>query len=305
MSRFEDDGGIALKRARAFREIIRCGSTRRAAKAMGITQSAVSQQLKLFEEFVGEKLFIRDRRGLIPTARAFDIYKRIDRFFETLVRIEREIIGSFGASRERVTIAAPHLVCLSLVPGLISELDRVNMSVDFYVKALGYDQIAQSILTEEAELGISRLPLDDRFFEWRTIAVSKSVCLVHPEHPLAGRDRISIDDLSGDRFIILEREYASHHTGLNAMLYDDHNAIIRIRTDAVGFGAPYVAEGLGVTIVNEFICRESELFNVKAVPFYPSATYEYVVFWRRGIEKTSTHYVIANAIADIARRKHG
>ncbi|UFW67094.1 LysR family transcriptional regulator (plasmid) [Rhizobium laguerreae] len=37
-------------RAQIFREIIRSGSTRRASKVLQITQSAVSQQLKLFEE---------------------------------------------------------------------------------------------------------------------------------------------------------------------------------------------------------------------------------------------------------------
>ncbi len=301
MNELDDEAGFGLKQARAFREIIRCGSTRRAAKALRITQSAVSQQLKLFEEMVGEKLFVRDLRGLIPTARAIEIYNRIDRYFETLVRIEKEITGSFGTARDSLTIAAPHLVCLSFVPKLIKEFDQSERSMDFYVRAQGYDQIAQSILTQEADIGISRLPLDDRFFEWRTIAMSKSVCLVPPEHTLADKDRLTVDDLTGEPLIVLEREFASHQTGLNALLYEGSNPVIKVRTDAVGFVAGYVAEGLGISIANEFIARQCALFNLKVVPFHPPATYEYVVFWRRGGAMNPQREKLVDAIISIGK----
>jgi DNA-binding transcriptional LysR family regulator len=296
MNDFPDDVGLGLKRARAFREVMRCGSTRRAAKALQVTQSAVSQQLKLFEEMAGEKLFVRDRRGLIPTTRAIEIYNKIDRYFETLFRIEKEITGSFAPARDSLTIAAPHLVCLSFLPKLIKELDRAGFSIDFYVRAQVYDQIAQSVLTEEADVGISRLPLDDRFFEWRTLAVSESVCLVHPEHALARRDRISVDDVSSEHLVVLEREFASHQTGLNALVYSGREPSIRVRTDAVGFVAAYVAQGIGISVVNEFIARQCEIFNLKVVPFHPPAKYEYVIFWRRGSETTSRTALVEAAI---------
>jgi DNA-binding transcriptional LysR family regulator len=302
MNEFQEDTGLGLKRARAFREVMQCGSTRRAAKALQVTQSAVSQQLKLFEELVGEKLFVRDRRGLIPTTRAIEIYNRIDRYFETLVRIEKEITGSFKTARDSLSIAAPHLVCLSFVPKLIKELDGTNPSMDFYVRAQGYDQIAQSVLTEEADIGISRLPLDERFYEWRTLAVSESVCLVHPRHELADRKRISVEDISSERLIVLEREFASHQTGLNALVYSGRSADIRVRTDAVGFVAAFAAQGIGISIVNEFIARQCEMFDLKVVPFHPPAKYEYVVFWRRGSEAMSRRTALVEAAILLARR---
>ncbi|WP_424243873.1 LysR family transcriptional regulator [Agrobacterium leguminum] len=106
---------------------MRSGSTRRASRVLQITQSAVSQQLKQFEEAVGEKLFIRDRCGLIPTSRAVEIYNKIDRYFEALGHIEREIFGSFTVARNSLTIAAPHIVCLSLLPRLVGKLERSDL----------------------------------------------------------------------------------------------------------------------------------------------------------------------------------
>ncbi|MGK9054626.1 LysR family transcriptional regulator [Xaviernesmea oryzae] len=300
MKESDEEAGFGLKRARAFREVIRSGSTRRAARSLGVTQSAVSQQLKLFEELIGEKLFVRDRRGLIPTTRAIEIYNKIDRYFETLARIENEITGSFGSATRSLTIAAPHLLCLSFVPKLIHALDATEPGMEFYVRAQGYDQVAQSILTEEADIGISRLPLDDRFFEWHTIALSKSVCLLPSAHPLANKERITLNDLDGERFIILEREFASHQTGLNALLYEGRNPVIKVRTDAVGFVVGYVSEGLGISIANEFIARQCAPFDLQIVPFHPPATYEYVLFWRRGAAKNFEKEAFVQAAKRIA-----
>ncbi|RWX60369.1 LysR family transcriptional regulator, partial [Mesorhizobium sp. M4B.F.Ca.ET.089.01.1.1] len=140
-----------FRSAQSFREIIRTGSTRRAARELGITQSAVSQHLKLFEEAVGEKLFARDSRGLIPTPHAIEIYNRLDRYFQTLGCIEKEITDSFRTQENRLTIAAPHILSLKLIPKIILALDNLDPSLEFHFKAQRYDEIAQSIVTGEAD----------------------------------------------------------------------------------------------------------------------------------------------------------
>lgn len=302
MKDIQEETGIGLRRAQIFREIIRSGSTRRASKVLQITQSAVSQQLKLFEDAVGEKLFIRDRRGLIPTTRAVEIYNRIDRYFETLGHIEREIFGSFAVIRNSLTIAAPHIVCLSLMPRLVAELEKADLSLEFYVRAQNYDQIAQLVLTGEADIGLSRLPLDERFFEWKLIMDSRSVCLLNPEHPLAGRKLLTAEDVVSERRITLDREFASNLMDMNLLAHEGHDPFVSVRTDAVGFTAAFAAHGSGITVVNDFIARQCEVFNLVAIPFQPSVTHKYVVFWRRGSDKASRQAALYDVIVDFARK---
>lgn len=301
MDRMQDETGIGLRRAQIFREIIRSGSTRRASKVLQITQSAVSQQLKLFEELVGEKLFVRDRRGLIPTTRAIEIYNRIDRYFDTLGHIEREILGSFAVARNSLSIAAPHIVCLSMLPKLVAEFERTNPSLEFYIRAQGYDQIAQHVLTGEADIGISRLPLDERFFEWKTISRSSSVCLLRPDHPLAGKERLTTEDVSSEYMITLDREFSSNLLVLNAFTHQGRSPNVRVRTDAVGFVAAFAAYGSAITVVNDFIARQCAMFDLKSIPFHPAVTYEYVVFWRRGSEKIARQGAVINAVFEFAK----
>ncbi|CAH1691402.1 DNA-binding transcriptional LysR family regulator [Hyphomicrobiales bacterium] len=303
MEKPKDDSGIGLRRAEIFREIVRSGSTRRASKALKITQSAVSQQLKLFEELVGEKLFVRDRRGLIPTTRAIDIYNRIDRYFETLGHIEREILDSFGSAQNSLSISAPHFVCLSMLPKLVAELEQTHPSLEFYIRAQSYDQIAQHVLTGEADIGISRLPLDERFFEWRTISISKTICLMRAGHPLASKELITAEDVSAESLITLDREFSSNLLGLNAFTHKGRYPNVRVRTDAIGFAAAFAAHGSGITLMNEFIARQCGMFDLKIVPLHPAITYEHVVFWRRGSDKVMRQPALIDSVVEFARKQ--
>ncbi|MEU1282226.1 LysR family transcriptional regulator [Streptomyces sp. NPDC005805] len=60
-----------------FLEIYRAGSLTAAAERLGLSQPAVSGQLARLEEELGETLFLRSRRGAVPTARAADLAARI------------------------------------------------------------------------------------------------------------------------------------------------------------------------------------------------------------------------------------
>ena len=280
-------GSIGLRPAQIFREIIRAGSTRRAAKVLGVTQSAVSQHLKQFEDAVGEKLFVRDGRGLIPTTNAIEIYNRIDRYFVTLRHIEDELLDSFSATRNTLTISAPHITCLTFIPKLALELDRADRTLELHVKAQRYDQIAHSLLTGEADLGISRLPLDERFFQWLEIAEIKSVCVMRADHPLSQREFLTEEDLVSEKLFSIEREYASNPLGSRVSSRRQDTSTANIYVDSVGLGAFYIANGLCVSVDNEFNAKQYAALglDLSFIPFRPTATYRYVVFWRHGNEK--------------------
>lgn len=284
-------GSIGLRPAQIFREIIRAGSTRRAAQVLGVTQSAVSQHLKQFEDAVGEKLFVRDGRGLIPTTNAIEIYNRIDRYFETLRHIEDELLDSFSATRNTLTISAPHITCLTFIPKLALELDRADRTLELHVKAQRYDQIAHSLLTGEADLGISRLPLDERFFQWLEIAEVKSVCVMRADHPLSQKEFITEGDLVSEKLLSIERQYAANPLGSRVSGPRRDASVANIYVDSVGLGALYIANGLCVSVDNEFNAKQYETLgnDLAIIPFRPTATYRYVVFWRHGNEKGSNY----------------
>ncbi|WP_343316127.1 LysR substrate-binding domain-containing protein [Brucella sp. BE17] len=113
---------------------------------------------------------------------------------------------SFRTKRNTLSITAPHVLSLNLLPRIVSVLIENDPSYEFHLKAQRYDQMVQSILTGEADIGISPLPLDERFFEWEVVSKASSVCVLRTDHPLARKHVITVDDIAGQPIVALERD---------------------------------------------------------------------------------------------------
>jgi DNA-binding transcriptional LysR family regulator len=85
-----------------FLHVYRCGSLTAAAAAQGVSQPAVSGRLARLEQEVGEPLFLRSARGVVPTERAHDLALRagphLDRLQQALL-IERAPAPALGRIR--------------------------------------------------------------------------------------------------------------------------------------------------------------------------------------------------------------
>lgn len=73
-----------LAAIRAFEAVARLGSFTRAAQELGMTQAAVSYQIKVLEERAGAPLFLRRPRGIVPTERGRALAPAASEAFERL-----------------------------------------------------------------------------------------------------------------------------------------------------------------------------------------------------------------------------
>ena len=78
---------------RAFSVSARCLSFTEAAQELLITQSAVSKQVRLLEQSLGQQLFIRRHRGLTLTEAGRNYLPVVDRAFATLEQGTRSFLG--------------------------------------------------------------------------------------------------------------------------------------------------------------------------------------------------------------------
>jgi DNA-binding transcriptional LysR family regulator len=76
----------------SFVAIYRCGSVSAAARQRHLTQSAVSQQLAILEDFAGELLFRRSVKGMIPTPLGKSLYDQVFDSLDRLDRVSRNIL---------------------------------------------------------------------------------------------------------------------------------------------------------------------------------------------------------------------
>lgn len=108
-----------------FLEIYRRGSVTAAADRRGLSQPAVSGQLARLEEQVGEPLFVRSRRGVIPTERAYDLARRIGTHLDGLHQALAAPVEDRAAYEGTVRLAGPsELMAARIVPALAPLVSR-------------------------------------------------------------------------------------------------------------------------------------------------------------------------------------
>jgi DNA-binding transcriptional LysR family regulator len=167
---------MSLQRLRTFTEVYRHGSISAAARALDLSQPAVSQHIAGLEDTIGRPLFERRNQGVIPTVAAHelanDLGDRLDAAEMALaaarVRSEElegtvQIVGQSDFLSEFVT---PHLLPL-LDNGMLVRLH-----------AAGPGRLEQLLLDGQCDLGISGFVVKDqrlrseRLLEQRVVAVA-------------------------------------------------------------------------------------------------------------------------------------
>jgi DNA-binding transcriptional LysR family regulator len=162
-------------------------SVSRAAKRLGLSQSATSHALARLRDVLGDPLLVRSKDGLVPTPRALALEEPVE-------RAVRSLEGTFlarpsfdpGTARRRFVIATSDYVEIILLPGLISRLAEDAPGVDLLVRSVeggaddelrrGEIDLVLTVHQDGAEGGALRgvRLFDDDF-----------VCMMRAGHPLA------------------------------------------------------------------------------------------------------------------------
>ena len=69
---------MSLKQYRAFLKTVECRSVSQAAQAMGMTQSALTQNLGALEKQFGFRLLVRNKAGVRLTQEGRRVYRAIE-----------------------------------------------------------------------------------------------------------------------------------------------------------------------------------------------------------------------------------
>ncbi|MER8955504.1 LysR family transcriptional regulator [Mesorhizobium sp. M0833] len=291
-------GGLKLRQLQVFREVLRTGSTRRAAMALGISQPAVSQHVKQLETTLGITLFKRSSNRIVPLQEAWELLRNVELAITSLDRLESSIFAMKNDEKQRIAIAAPSVFGFVTLPKVVAIIHSQTAS---NVRSISgsYDQIGEHILAGRADLGISRLPVDPRLFEWAPLGSARNVCIFHPDHRFARQARIEAQDLAGETIVDIDPQFAAHQMNFNALRFAGVEPDILVEFDCNGHEAGYVSAGLGISITNEIIAREYAAFRLGVKPVEPSAIYHYVAIWQKGRTFTNALNVSLEAIISV------
>ena len=195
---------MQIETFKIFRDLAESGSFSRAAATNGITQSAVSQQIRALEQRFQVSLIQRGRRLFALTAEgeAFlgasreivDVYEHLDDRIKSLSNIVE------GQLRVGVIFS----IGLHELPPYINAFRRAHPVVEVRVEYRRSWELYGAVMEGDVDIGLVCYPVKKKGLLILPFLNDRLVMICHPHHPLAGRSSISLRDLDGERFISFE-----------------------------------------------------------------------------------------------------
>jgi DNA-binding transcriptional LysR family regulator len=257
---------MELSQLETFLAVAEERSFSRAALRLHRTQPAVSQVIRKLEASVGETLFDRAARDGSMTAAGVLLRDYALR----LLALRREASSALGElknlERGRLQVAANEYTCMYLLPA-IDLFRREFPHISVTVNRMLASHIPEELNLRTFEIGVISYRPDP--VQFRSIAVygDSLAFIVSPNHPLAGAERLSINDLGQENFIA--------HNVTSPLRRKVIEAFQRYRTPLnMGIELPtieaikrFVAMGNGVALIPHLtVARELETGDLVRVP---------------------------------------
>lgn len=250
-------------------QVIDSGSFSRAAERLGVSQPAVSQQMKRLEQEYGTRLLHREGISVVPTeegkiiyAFATQIIKLYERSKQAIREAdEKELSGrlSIGAS----TGLGEYLLPIAL-SHFKTEHPRTHLSMDVGDS----DEILNRILQHRTDLGFVGVTRQDRHLSFTPFIHDSLILVVSPKHELSKQRAITLNEL-GNVPLILQQPGSGATSALRDALLshglrlEDLNILMEAGLQESTKAA--VRFGLGAT----FISRLGALNELRAGSLVP------------------------------------
>jgi DNA-binding transcriptional LysR family regulator len=289
--------GVDLRHLAALEAVARTGSFGRAARELGYTQSAVSQQIAQLERIVGQRLFDRPGgpRPVEPTEAGLLLLRHADAIVAQLDAARADMAALAEGEAGTLRVGIYQSVGARLLPALVrrfrAQLPRVGVRVREESSA---DDLLRLLEHGELDLSFADLPLREGPFEWAELLQDPYVLLVSARSELAELDAAPpLRDVA--KLPLIGRRSTDEPERFLAGRVPEVNVVFR--TDDNGTLAAFVAEGLGAAIEPRLVVDPRDR-DVKMLPFgsrIPPRTL--VLAWHRDRYRSQA----AQAFVELAR----
>ena len=114
---------VSLDLLRTFQAVHRAGTLTGAARLLGLSQPAVTHQLRSLEAVVGQPLFVRQARGVRPTPLADDLARRLGGSLDAVTAVAAGLRGEGGLAGRTLQLGGPaEFVSARVLPALAGTL---------------------------------------------------------------------------------------------------------------------------------------------------------------------------------------
>ena len=188
----------------AFCAVVERKSFSQAAERLGVTQPAVSLQIRSLEQRLGRQLLDRSGRRVEPTEAGLRLYASAQR----LLQAEEQLLEELESDDEGVVTGVLELGAStgpggSVVPVLLCEFQERHPDVRVRLSVSDTQTVVAQVADRELELGIVGAGRRHRGVTFEPFFRDEVVLAVPAAHPFAGKT-VTLEQLRGEPLIVMQ-----------------------------------------------------------------------------------------------------
>ncbi len=262
---------LSLRQLEALRAIFEAGSITAAARALGVSQPAISRLLKQAEDRAGVHLFQRHGNRLLPTAEVRVLLPGIARVFSDVEAVRQDLENLREARGAACTVATTPALGFALLHPAIVRLRQRKADARITVEPLLNHEVIESVHGGRAAFGLILAQAETGVIGAGDLAISPMVCVMPKGHVLTRCKRVTIAELVGHPLISFDRTLPLGK--IVHELFSQSGARMRLAAEIGSSLAAcdLVHRGAGITVIEGFTAYEKLPPGLVVRPVQPTA----------------------------------
>ena len=271
-----------LRQLRAFCHAARSQSIARAAANLGVTQPAVSMQIRELEHELEAVLFERIGPGVALSPAGEQLLAIAEPLVEAMDRLPEVLTEQSGGSfRDELRIAAGPGAVAFVLPPYIRQLRDEHPGLRLKMSTRRVGEALKRLGANEVDLAVGAEQFGTKGCTYHPAFTYELVLITSLDHPLAGRESVDIREVA--RYPAVVPHAGSFARRFGERVAREFGVELNIAVEARGWGVlkGFVEAGIGISVIPDFCVRERDPLSVIAMREYVGPR-NFGFFARRG-----------------------
>jgi DNA-binding transcriptional LysR family regulator len=240
---------LDAKLLRTFVTIVDLRSFTRAGRRLGLSQSAISQQIGAHERLLGVKLLVRAGKGVRPTPAGEILLQYARQILQKVDEAQRVLTAYEATGSGVLRIGAGGAACEHLLPSVLQSFHDAFPHIELRVLSGPSRMSIERLLEGDLDVAMLTLPVAEAKLRLLELGRDELVAIAAPSHPWAPRRRIEARELADQPLLVYERRSTTFHIVERMLLEAGIFPRIVMEMDHLGAVSAMVRAGLGLAVV--------------------------------------------------------
>lgn len=237
-----------------------------AAKKLHISQPALSRMLINLEFQLNCKLIEREKKKIKLTEHGIFLYSKAKKVVNEFEELKDEFTTYIMNSKEIVLVGIPPVVGTFLVSSVVGNFIDEHPDIKVIISEYGAKLVQQYILEDKLSIGFTPLPLSAVGFNVFPIYENDMDVIVYKSHHFAKNKTLSLNELSGEHFILFDDTFALHDYTIQSCRNSGFEPKIFIKSGQWDFILEMVALKKGIAIMPRPITNRYKSDKIVKIP---------------------------------------